>query len=170
MRAWEINKELLREPIIDIGAGKLPLNVPGLHVRAWDKEDGDAHSMVGVADGSYKTVFSHHCLEHLEAPISALRVWGRILANGGHLIVTVPHRDLYEKKPRLPSLFNPDHKTFWLPDRAEPPNTFSLLDSVRLACPELTFVSLQVLAAGYLPMGLGIHPQGDFHIEIVMRK
>lgn len=170
MRAWEINKELLREPIIDIGAGKRPLKVPGLHVRAWDKEDGDAHTMLCVGDCSYQTVFSHHCLEHLTDPIRALRNWSRILRPGGHLIVIVPHRDLYEKRRMLPSLFNPDHKTMWLPDCFDPPNTFSLLHIMREACPDLALVLLQVVSTGYMPMGIGEHPQGDFHIEIVMRK
>ena len=170
MREWEINRELLREPIIDIGAGKLPLNVPGLKVEVWDKEQGDATDMGGVPDRWYMTVYSHHVLEHITDPITALRNWGRILRPGGILYTTVPHRRFYEKRRILPSQFNPDHKTFWLPDRADPPNTFSLLDVARTALPTFDFVSMRVITDNYVESSPNIHPQGDFHLELILRK
>lgn len=170
MREWEMNRAILREPLIDIGAGKLPLNVPGLKVQQWDKEDGDATLMRGVADSAFATVYSHHCLEHLDDPITALRNWSRLLAAGGHLYVTVPHRDLYEKRRTLPSLFNSDHRTFWLPDRADPPHTFSLYHCVRSACPNLEFISMRVVNSDYVVTPPEVHAKGDFHLEIVMRK
>lgn len=170
MREWEINRELLREPIIDIGAGKLPLNIPGLHVRAWDIEDGDAHSMVGIPDGSYQTVYSHHCLEHLTDPIQALRHWSRILYPGGILYVTVPSRKYYEKRRLLPSRFNADHKTFWLLDKCDPPNTFSLLGVFRESCPDFELISLRSVHGNHEIDDPLIHSKGDFHLEIVARK
>jgi SAM-dependent methyltransferase len=170
MREWEINRALLREPLIDIGAGKLPLNIPGLEVVPWDKADGDATTMRNVEDGFYMTVYSHHCLEDLDNPILALQNWDRILARGGILYVTVPHRNLYEKRRTLPSRFNAAHKTMWLPDRADPPDTFSLYHTVRAACPQLEFISMRVVSSDYVDLPPDIHPQGDFHLEIVMRK
>lgn len=168
MREWENNRSFLREPIIDIGAGLLPLYVPGLKITPWDKQNGDATTMLSVADGFYMTVYSHHCLEHLDDPITALKNWDRILAPGGILYVTVPHRDLYEKRRMLPSQFNTDHRTMWLPDRSDPPHTFSLLDTVRAACPHLNFVSMRV--AGYVLPPAQVHPTGDFHLELIMQK
>ncbi len=84
-------------------------------IRTWDREDGDAQLMAGVADDSYDFVHASHCLEHTDAPHEAMQHWFRILRPGGHLIVTVPDEDLYEQG-RFPSSFNRDHKwtfTLW---------------------------------------------------------
>src|SRR3990167_242313 len=88
---------------IDIGAGP-----DGLHqwrslfplmksVRCWDRDQGDAQKMEGVADASYDFAHSSHCLEHMVDPFEAIRNWWRIIRPGGHLIVLVPDEDLYEQ-------------------------------------------------------------------------
>jgi SAM-dependent methyltransferase len=98
---------------IDIGAGYDPL--AALHwprmrsCRSWDMADGDAQFMPGVAPESYDFVYSSHCLEHMVHPGVALDYWWRILKPGGHLIVTVPDFELYERC-QWPSIFNGDHK------------------------------------------------------------
>jgi ADP-heptose:LPS heptosyltransferase/predicted SAM-dependent methyltransferase len=66
------------------------------------------------ATGSMDFVFSSHMLEHIEDHVAALREMWRVLKVGGHLVLYLPHRDLY---PRIgqPGA-NPDHKHDFHPD------------------------------------------------------
>lgn len=66
-------------------------------------------------DNAYDYVFSSHCLEHITDYRSAILEWFRVIKVGGHLVITVPHQYLYEKKPSLPSRWNGDHKRFYTP-------------------------------------------------------
>lgn len=109
---------------LDIGQGGDPI-VPG--VRGWDLVDGDAQYLRGVEDEIFDFVYGSHILEHMRNPAEALRNWWRTVKRGGFLIVAVPDRDLYEGKQRLPSRKNPDHKTFFLLDADDPPDTVGLL-------------------------------------------
>ena len=114
---------------IDIGSGPDPLTPA---CRAWDVKDGDAQKMEGVADESFDFVYSSHCLEHMRDPLEALLNWWRILKPGGHLIVVVPHEDLYEQG-LFPSVFNSDHKTSFSisKQRSWSPVHYNLTDLVR---------------------------------------
>jgi SAM-dependent methyltransferase len=170
MREWEASPEILKEPIIDIGAGLAPLTIPNLTVVPWDKEQGDATFMASVPNSTYQTVYSHHCLEHIDNPILALQNWWRILKLTGYLYVTVPHRNYYEKRRMLPSIFNPDHRTMWLPDEFDPPNTFSLLHTIRAACPSGRLHALRTVLTGYEEKPQNIQSPEGFHIEAVMQK
>lgn len=67
------------------------------------------------ADNSQDYVYSSHTLEHIKSFQEPIREWFRVVKPGGYIIVTVPHRDLYEKKDVLPSIWNPDHKRFYTP-------------------------------------------------------
>ncbi len=154
--------------MIDIGAGKGPINFPG--ATLWDKEQGDATYMVGIPNESYQTVYSHHCLEHLNDPITGLINWWRILRIGGYMVITVPHRFYYEKRRRLPSIFNPDHRTMWLLDRTDPPNTFSLLDTVQFACLTAELIMLRVCRDGYVELPQNQQSPDGFHAEGVWLK
>lgn len=159
-------------PGIDIGVGDDPLNAP---FRRWDKVDGDATFMAGVPDQSYFTVYASHLLEHLADPIMALRNWYRILMRGGHLIVCVPHRDLYEKRRELPSLWNAEHKTYWLPElgvarASEPSHTRGLADVLAEALPDAELVSLRVLDEGFHDPGPDQHSHGEYSIEAIVQK
>ncbi len=109
---------------IDVGCGAYDRVTPD--AEGWDKQQGDATFMAGIAEGTYDYVYSSHCLEHIMDQATALRNWTRILKRGGFLIIAVPHRDLYEKRSTLPSRWNKDHKRFYLPDDDEPPVTVSL--------------------------------------------
>ena len=98
---------------IDLGCSDDPLN----HTfRRWDIQfgDGDATIMEGIPDNTFQTVYASHLLEHVRYPSLAIKKWFDILKPGGHLIICVPHRDLYEKKRFPPSNWNHDHKCFWL--------------------------------------------------------
>lgn len=66
------------------------------------------------ADRSMDFVFSSHTLEHMADPLKTLREWWRVIRPGGHLVLYLPHRDLY---PRIgqPGA-NPDHKHDFHPD------------------------------------------------------
>jgi ADP-heptose:LPS heptosyltransferase/predicted SAM-dependent methyltransferase len=68
----------------------------------------DAASLPQVPTGKLDFVFSSHLLEHIEDYQGALREWWRIIKVGGHMVLYLPHRDLY---PRIgqPGA-NPDHK------------------------------------------------------------
>lgn len=154
---------------IDIGCGKYDKIFPD--ADGWDKEQGDATYMEGVPDGYYDYVYSSHCLEHIVDHITALRNWARIIKKGGFLIVTVPHRDLYEKKITLPSRWNKDHKRFYLPDKTFPPDTFSLQNVIEEAIgDEMEWVYLKVCNKGWHPLPEHAHPVGEYQIEAVLRK
>jgi len=153
---------------IDIGCGKDPHN----HTfRRYDYifGDSDAQKMRGVPDDSFITTYSSHVLEHLYDPIEGLWNWYRICRSPGHVIVCVPHRDLYEKKKLLPSRWNADHKTFWLPEKGELPVTRGLREVVLQAIPNANIVSLRVLDEGFISNGEN-HSGGEYSIEVIIKK
>jgi SAM-dependent methyltransferase len=156
-------------PGIDIGCSNDPI-FPQFH--QWDVEfgDGDATYMAGVPDRSYFTVYTSHVLEHLIDPIIGIRNWFRLVQPGGHLIICLPHRDLYEKSRFLPSRFNRDHKCYWLPSDYEPPCTFSLFHTIRQAIPEGAIQSFRVLDEGWMPLPPEQHSPGEYAIEAIIRK
>ena len=69
---------------------------------------GDATDLKMFADGSLDFVFSSHLLEHLEDTEAALREWWRVVNVGGHLVLYLPHKDLYPNIGEEGA--NPDHK------------------------------------------------------------
>lgn len=64
-------------------------------------------------DESQDCVFSSHTLEHIDDYRGAIKEWYRVLRIGGHLVVIVPHWCLYERKGKLPSNHNEDHKRYY---------------------------------------------------------
>jgi SAM-dependent methyltransferase len=154
---------------IDIGCGKDPLN----HTfRRFDAiyGDGDAQLMHGTPSDQFHTVYASHILEHMRDPIEALYNWWRICRHEGHIIVCVPHRELYEKKLHLPSKWNGDHKTFWLPDKGEPPHTRGLREVIYQAIPDANIVLLRVLDEGWVSNGPDMHSGGEYSIEAIIKK
>jgi SAM-dependent methyltransferase len=164
----------VKQPVIDIGCGGDPLVSPG-GLCTWDSSFGnsDATLMDGVGDESFATVYSSHCLEHIQDPLKALGNWWRILKPGGHLIVVVPHRDLYECRMELPSQFNPDHKWFFVPHSGADGNlhshTLGLFGTIRLAIPNGKIVSFRVLDDGWKREGFG-QAVGEYSIECIVKK
>lgn len=156
--------------VLDVGCGRLDtgdgedLVVP--HALGWDKDMGDATFLDGLPDESFDTVYASHVLEHLSNPWLALLNWRRVLRLGGHLIISVPHRDLYEKSRRLPSRWNPDHKFFVLPDQEDLPHTLSLRALIE-GIPFLELISMEVKQEGWEAVGPDIHSPGEYSIEAI---
>lgn len=155
---------------IDIGCQSDPLN----HTfRRFDFVfgDGDATYMEGIPNDSFHTVYASHVLEHLKYPEKAVKRWYEITRPGGHLIVIVPHRDLYEKKRFLPSRWNDEHTYFWLPEDEDRPCTRSLKKVVLEAIPNANIVSFRVIDEGYdYSLGKMEHAVGEYSIECIVRK
>ena len=93
--------------VLDIGCGDdlvVPLAEP------FDMEQGDANRVLDyLRAGSYDSVHSSHCLEHMHNPPQALADWWALVRPGGYLVLVVPDEDLYEQGV-FPSRFNSDHR------------------------------------------------------------
>jgi SAM-dependent methyltransferase len=138
--------------------------------RPWDYEHGDAQFLRGLGDAAFDFVYSSHTLEHVRDAGETLRNWWRVLKPGGHLILYVPHRDLYEKRKRLPSSWSPDHRRFFLIEQDDPPDTIGLLPLIErnLAGYELAYA--KSCAEGHAITDPGRHSDGEYSIELVLRK
>ena len=152
---------------LDIGYGGDPVVA---NVRGWDFEHGDAHLLRGLDDASYDFVYSSHLLEHLPDVELALTNWWRVLKPGGYLLLLLPHRDLYEKKTTLPSRFNEDHAHFFLPDRDEAPDTIGVVPLIIRLFADAEIIYSKVCDEGYVNPGPERPSEGEFSIEIVVRK
>lgn len=71
---------------------------------------------IPVPDAHYDWLYSSHVLEHIQDADEALQEWFRVVKVGGHIIIIVPHKFLYEKKLNPPSRWNGDHKRFYTPE------------------------------------------------------
>lgn len=101
---------------IDIGyGGKNRSPAFGFTGYDTDSKNFDPSGKMPFKDESFHTVYSSHCLEHIPDTALALREWHRILKTGGHMVLLLPHKFLYEKKAIIPSRFNKDHKRFYTP-------------------------------------------------------
>jgi SAM-dependent methyltransferase len=116
--------DYLSGTVLDIGCGPDPV-VP--HAQPFDRVHGDAERILEHVSGTYDTVHSSHCLEHMSDVPRALSGWWQLVRPGGHLILVVPHEDLYEQG-FWPSLYNRDHKaTFRLDgERSWSPRSYDL--------------------------------------------
>ena len=139
--------------------------------KGWDKDDGDATLMQGVEADTYNLVYASHILEHLSDPITAIRNWLRICRLGGIIFISVPHRDLYERRKTLPSKWNGDHKFFILPYDSEPPHTFSLKGLINTAVGAHGVIeSIEVRDTSTNHDKQAEHAHGEYSIEAVIRK
>lgn len=166
---------------LDVGGGPDPLGLyvelfPRMKgVKVWDKEDGDAQTLDGIADDQFDFVHSSHCLEHLENPAEGLKNWFRAVKPGGHLIITVPDEDMYEQG-QFPSTWNGDHKfTFTISKgKSWSSKSLNLLDLTAELGDSAELIKLQKLDESYrytLPrFDQTLTPIGECGIEIVLRK
>lgn len=79
---------------LDIGAGRWPL--PG----AEPVEISNGGNAMELPKGPFDYIFSSHCLEHLNDPVSALEHWKTRLRSGGVLFLYLPHRDCEYWRPQ----------------------------------------------------------------------
>jgi len=102
----------------------------GIEFPEKDHIVGDCTRILIFADGAFDLVFSSHTLEHIEDFRAALAEWWRLVRPGGHLIVYLPHRDLY---PRIGTDgANPDHKHDFAPE--------DIVEAMRGVAPDFTLV------------------------------
>jgi SAM-dependent methyltransferase len=161
---------------IDIGCGRID-TYDGLDTISptafhHDKDDCDATFMDIFPDDQFDYVYASHVLEHISDPVTAVKNWLRICKPGGVVIISVPHRDLYERKRTLPSRWNEDHKYFYLPQECDPPHTFSLAGVVNHACKgvQRTIESFEVIDSATNADRPEEHNDGEFSIELIIRK
>lgn len=117
------------------------------------------------ADNSQDAVYSSHCLEHIPDHIKAIQEWHRVVKVGGHIITVVPSAHLYERRRRVPSRWNRDHRRTYTPA--------SLLAEFEAALAPNSYRVRHLVEndAGYqygLPPDL--HPEGCYEIEMVVEK
>jgi len=164
--------------VIDVGVGRIDTFDGADPICDWaemhDKDICDATTMEAYEDESFDTVYASHILEHLNDPVTAVANWLRICKKGGIVFVSVPHRDLYERKKTLPSKWNVDHKYFYLPDSCEPPCTFSLSNvvwnGIRQALPKNVKVDIEVIDTSTNHDKPEEHANGEFSIECIIYK
>ncbi len=169
----------LRGSGIDVGAG--PVDMPpewrwwtqlDMDCTPWDVEQGDARLLEGVPDEHYDWLFSSHCLEHLETPNVALENWVRVVKPGGRLLISVPHRTLYEGRTRLPSKWNLDHKRFYLPFEDDGTHTVGLLRWLQKHERTMPFTILNLVTGdwGNTHTGEHGHPDGEYQIDAFLAR
>lgn len=73
----------------------------------------DASNLKMFADGAVDAVFSSHLLEHIVDFKAALREWWRVVKDGGHLCLYLPHKEFYPNIGQPGA--NPDHKHDFMP-------------------------------------------------------
>ena len=108
LRGSAFYDKYLAGSVLDIGCGT-DLVVP--HAQPFDREHGNANRITSFipSGNKYDCVHSYHCLEHMRDVPGALAQWWSLVRPEGHLIMAVPHEDLYEQGV-WPSIFNHDHK------------------------------------------------------------
>ena len=166
---------------LDIGAGPDPLGLyielfPRMEgVKVWDKDNGDAQTLIELEDNHFNFVHSSHCLEHMEDPATSLKNWFRVLKPEGHLIITVPDEDMYEQGV-FPSAWNSDHKyTFTIyKSKSWSPKSINIVELIITLGGEAELVKLQKLDESYrynIPrFDQTLTPIAECGIEIIIRK
>lgn len=154
---------------LDIGPESDPLTPD---CEQWDTDRGDGTYLIDVENSTYDWVYSSHCLEHLEAPEYAIQNWWRVLKRGGYLIIMVPHRDLFEKKLLLPSRVGDNHKSFFMPQYDEAPDTKGLMQLINANLTNFELVYMKICDEGYDAGENADDPniKGEYSIEVVLKK
>jgi SAM-dependent methyltransferase len=155
---------------IDIGCGDDPVLPDCLH---WDREQGDAQELPGLAAESFDWVYSSHCLEHLPDPWRGVARWWEVLRPGGHLLIVIPDEDLYEQG-MWPSRFNGEHRwSFTIHKSASwGPASINLADLVT-GLPSHQVLWLRTCDTGYdYSRGVWDRTGGpaEAHLEALVRK
>ena len=160
---------------IDIGCGndKITEEAEGWDNGRFGYDSDDAMFMKGVEDEKYDYVYASHILEHMEDPWCAVANWWRILKHGGHLIVVVPSRDLYEKRDQPPSRWNLEHKWFFTLDGEHDRKALNLrvfFEDLMEDLGEYEVELMRVRDAGHTITDPNVHSNGEYSIEAVLKK
>lgn len=152
---------------IDLGYGG---DIVTPEAMGWDIEHGDAQTLKGIKDAEFDFVYSSHTLEHMDNAELSLKNWWRVLRPGGFLILYLPHRDLYERKMRLPSRWNTSHRRFFLLDKDEAPHTVGILPLIKRTLADFEVLEAKVCDEGYKVIDDTKQAEGEYSIEIVLKK
>lgn len=146
-RGKDFTQKYLRGRVIDIGCGDDPVCPTA---EPFDLAEGDANNVAALRQReSYDTVYSSHCLEHMREAPRAIASWWELVKPGGHLIVVVPHEDLYEQG-HWPSLYNGDHKATFRLDQKDSWSPVSYdLRKLGESLPGAQVVSAEIQDRGY---------------------
>lgn len=103
--------------ILDIACGneKITPQATGVDGRALPGVDIVTDDLVTLWDTQrygdqaceYDTIFSSHFLEHIEDPAYMIHCWSNCLKSGGHLVLYLPDKSLYDSHQ------NPEHMMNW---------------------------------------------------------
>ena len=142
IRGNEFFQLYLNGKVLDIGAGLDPVCKDAI---IFDQQHGDANFIQNYfTAGSFDTVHSSHCLEHMIDPMTSLEGWWSLVKPGGYMITVVPHEDLYEQGI-WPSFFNDDHKSTF---RIDKPNSWSPasfdIAELHLSLPASVMISTEI--------------------------
>ena len=144
------------------------LIIPGC--SGWDFRNGDAQYLAGVEDESFDFVYSSHGLEHMYDVRTSLKNWFRVVKKGEYFLLSIPHRDLYEKKKSLPSRWNGDHKHMFLIGKAEPPDTLDIVEEIKCSLENYDIKYIKTCDEGHTINNPLVHSDGEYQIEIVLQK
>ena len=136
----------------------------------WDLRNGDAQYLAEVEDESFDFVYSSHCIEHMQNVRVALHNWFRVVKPGGYLLLYIPHRDLYEKRKSLPSIFNPDHKHMFLIGKSELPDTLDIVEEITKSLSGFDIKYVKTCDEGYVKNPPKVQSKGEYSIEVVIQK
>lgn len=162
------DRYLSGEHILDIGyRGGDPLAVPIVEGAIGVELDYPGYDGVHLPfrDASQDAVFVSHCLEHVHDYRACLADWYRVLKIGGYLLLIVPHKYLYERRPMPPSIMNPDHKRFYTPA--------SLLAEIEESLPVNGYRLRHLVDndEGFdYTLGADHHARGCYEIEAILQR
>lgn len=120
---------------IDIGPGNDPLPVqlfPNISsLELFDQDRGNAENLCAYFNQkTFDFIHMSNVLEHLSpSPTIILKTYKLLLKPGGHIVITVPDFELYEKG-FWPSKFNSDHKWAFADNKTitQYPNYFRIIN------------------------------------------
>lgn len=142
-------------------------------VDEFDRPQGNAQLLEGLAPNTYDFIHSSHCLEHLDSPAEALARWIEVAKPGGYLVITVPDEDLYEQG-MWPSTYS-DHQwsfTIYKP-KSWSPKSVNIIDLVRHFGDRVRCISMGLHDQGHVYGGERFDQTGEgceVDLEFLLQK